>query len=63
MKLSTLGIFLLTAMVVAKYIVSENSLTAKDGSFKNGIVINYSDAFESLEFNTSQSSGTLLAQT
>jgi len=62
MKLSSIGIFLLTAMVAAKYIVSENSLTASDGSFKNGIVINYSDAFESLEFNTSQSSGTLLAQ-
>jgi len=53
MRTSTIGIILLTVMVATKYFVSLDTMHAEDGSFKNGIVVDYTSAFENLRENKS----------
>ena len=48
MRLSTIGIILLTVMVATKYFISMNTLRAEDGSFKTGVIVDYSIAIDNL---------------
>lgn len=62
MRLSTVGIILLTAMVATKYFVSLEALRAEDGSFKSGIEVDYTAAIDKLyDENNSSPSNNLLA--
>ena len=62
MRLSTVGIILLTAMVATKYFVSLDALRAEDGSFKSGLEVDYTAAINKLyEENFSAPSNNLLA--
>lgn len=62
MRLSTIGIILLTAMVATKYFVSLDALRAEDGSFKTGVIVDYTTAIDNLlETNSALSTDKLLA--
>ena len=41
MKTSSIGLILLTLMVTTKYYISLTTMTHKDGSLRNGLVIDY----------------------
>lgn len=52
MKISSVGIILLTLMVSAKYFISLNSMTHKDGTLGEALAIDYAAIQKELLFNS-----------
>ena len=61
MKIQNIGIILLTAMVLTRYLSLVNQLTSRDGSFRDGIEFSMIDAFKSHASEKESQTTTLLA--
>ncbi|MBK7127756.1 MAG: hypothetical protein IPM74_15060 [Crocinitomicaceae bacterium] len=60
MKIQNIGIILLTAMVLTRYLDLVNQLTSRDGSFREGIEFSMIEAYESIQSENESEPATLL---